>query len=184
MKFILLSLLLSSFASSSHAAVFDQLQLAKSTLSFVSKQMNVPVEGKFSKFSAQLHFDPDKLDTSQVKIEIRPDSIDAGGQEANEIAKGKGWFHVSAFPTAQFIASQIKVLKDNRYEVSGHLTIKGITHPVVAPFTFQQTGKTAELSGSFVIKRLDFGIGDGVWSDVDVVANEVKIDFKFIVLAE
>lgn len=151
----------------------------KSTITFVSKQMNVPVEGKFGKFSAQLAFDPAQPSQGRVQVEVHLASIDTGSEEANDEVKSKGWFDVKNHPTARFVSSSVKSLGASRYEVAGKLTIKGRSKDVSSPFTYRSAGPGGIFEGAFVLKRLDYGIGEGAWSDTDTVANEVQIKFRF-----
>ncbi len=174
---IALSLLL--FASA-QAAEFSAVQADKSAISFITKQMNVPVEGVFRKFTAQIRIDPAKAEAGQARIEIDLAGIDAGSAEANEEVKGKNWFNVREFPQAGFISGSVKALGGGRFEASGRMTIKGRTQDVRAPFTLKQEKGVLILDGSFPLKRLDYGIGSGVWSDTAVVADEVQVRFHFV----
>lgn len=162
---------------------FNQVALDKSRVSFVSKQMNVPVEGGFKKFSAQVAFDPAKAEAGKAQVEIDTASIDTGSQEANDEVVSKNWFNVKAYPTAKFVSTGVKPLGNNRYEVAGKLTIKDTTRDVVAPVTFKPEGGNANFEGAITIKRLDYKIGEGVWSDTDTVADEVQVRFKLLVTA-
>ena len=123
MKRIILALVL-SVPFFPHAAEFSMLQLDKSKIIFVSKQMNVPVEGVFGKFSADVRINPAKAETGKAQLEIDLASIDAGNAEANDEVKGKNWFDVLTYPKASFVASSVKSLGGNKYEASGKLTIK------------------------------------------------------------
>jgi polyisoprenoid-binding protein YceI len=151
---------------------------AKSEIRFVTKQMNVPVEGKFRTFSAQFDFDPAKLAASKAQIEVELGSIDTGSSEADAEVKGKAWFNLPVFPTAKFVSTGLKSLGGARYEAAGKLTIKGKTLDVTAPFTVKQEGGATVFEGGFTLLRLQFGIGEGPWSDTETVANEVQVRFK------
>jgi len=63
------------------------------------------------------------------------------------------------------------------------MSIKGRTQTVTAPFTLNQQGSNAIVDGAFVLKRADFAIGEGSWSDFGTVANEIQIKFHFIAAA-
>jgi len=166
-----------------HAAEFNQVQLDKSQIAFVFKQMGVAVDGRFPKFNAQIAFDPAKPEAGRTQIEIDLAAIDAGSAEANDEAKTKNWFHIQQFPKASFVSSSVKALGGNRYEAAGKLNIKGKARDVVAPFTFKPEGSGGTFEGSFVLKRLEFGIGSGPWGDTETVADEVQVKFKFLVAA-
>lgn len=170
-------------ASGAQAVEFSSVQAEKSTLTFVSKQMGVAVDGRFRKFAASLAFDPAKPTQGSARLELDMSSIDAGSKDANDEVVGKAWFNVKAFPTATFVSSSVKALGGDRYEVAGKLTIKGRTQDVTAPFTFRQDGAAGVFDGYFVLKRLDFAIGDGAWSDTSAVANEVQIKFHVVAAA-
>ena len=94
--------------------------------------------------------------------------------------KKRAWFDTKTYPTARFVSESVKALGGNRYEVAGKMTIKGKTNPVVAPFTFKQDGANGLFEGMFPIKRLQYGIGDGIWSDPETVADDVQIKFRFV----
>ncbi|OIR01634.1 protein YceI [mine drainage metagenome] len=165
------------------ALEFKQVQTNDSAVTFGFKQMGVPLDGKFNKFSAQLSFDPARLGKAQARIEIDLSSIDTGSAEGNEEVVGKKWFNVKDYPTASFVSTGIKALGGNRYQALGKLSIKGRTQDVAAPVTFQSDGKRGIFEGEFEIKRLDYAIGEGEWTDVSSVANEIQIKFHVVVNA-
>ena len=173
----ILSLLSSSFA---YGAELSAVQLDQSSIAFVSRQMNVPVEGAFKKFSAQINIDPARPEAGRARIEIDLASIDAGSTEANDEVKSKSWFNTREFPKASFVSSAVKALGDGRYEAIGKMTVKGKTLESRAPFTLKQEKGVLILDGAFPLKRLDYGIGSGVWSDTSVVADEVLVKFHFV----
>ena len=176
---IVLSLAVLSLAPLAQATEFNALQLDKSALSFVFKQMGVPVEGKFKKFAAQISFDPAKPAAAKAAMDLDLASIDAGSAEANDEVAGKNWFNTKAFPQARFVSTSIKALGGNRYEMTGKLSIKGRTQDIAAPFAFTAQGNSGVVDGGFVLKRADFAIGEGVWADFGTVANEIQIKFHF-----
>lgn len=166
------------------AAEIGQVLTEKSRVSFVSKQMGVPVDGEFKKFTAQLSFDPAKPEAGKAQIDIDMASVDAGSAEANEEVVSKNWFHVKQFPKAGFASTGVRPLGGGKYEVSGKLTMRDKTRDITAPFAMTTQGANSQFDGSFVIKRADFGIGQGVWADFDTVANEVEIRFRFVAAAK
>ncbi|MBZ0092712.1 MAG: YceI family protein [Sulfuricellaceae bacterium] len=168
------------FACSAQAAEFTQLQTDKSAVSFVYKQMNVPIDGRFKRFHGQISFDPAKPALARAEIDIELASIDAGSDEANDEVAGKLWFNTRAFPIARFVSTSIKPLGGNRFEVVGKMSIKGKTLDAKTPATFRQEGHSGVFAGSFVLRRADYGIGEGMWADFGTVANEVQIKFQLV----
>lgn len=155
----------------------------ENSMQFGYTQMGVPLEGQFNRFTAQLKFDPARLDTAQANIDIDIASIDTGSEEANEEVVGKQWFDAKTFPTASFVSTGMKALGGNRYETHGKLSIKGRTRDVVVPVAFNTVGTRGQFDGVLNIKRLDYAIGEGAWSDVGTVADEISIKFHFVVTA-
>ena len=172
-----------SLAPAAQAIEFNQMQLNKSSLSFVSKQMNVPVEGRFKSFRSKLSFDPAKPAAAKAELEIDLASIDAGSKDADDEVANKAWFDTRAFPVAKFVSTSVKPLGGNRYEVAGKMTIKGRTQDLTTPLTVTQQGNSATFEGSLVLKRADYAIGDGIWADFGTVANDVQIKFRLLATA-
>jgi polyisoprenoid-binding protein YceI len=156
----------------------QQVLPAQSEIGFVSKQMGVPVEGRFKQWTAQIAFDPKKPEAGKLAFAIQTGSASFGAAETDGEVVKADWFNVAKFPQASFASSTIKALGGGRFEVRGKLAIKGATQDVVVPVAVTQAGAASTASGSFTIKRLDFKIGEGDWADTSMVANEVLVKFK------
>jgi len=175
----LIALLTLLAAAGTGAAEYGTVQPAGSALTFVSRQMGVPVDGSFGKYTARISFDPAKPEAGQAQIEVDLASIDTGSSDANDEVRGKAWFNVHDFPTAKFVSSGVKALGGGHFQALGRMTIKGRSADLVAPFTARATGAAVVLEGSLPISRQQYGIGEGSWSDPTVVADEVQIRFRF-----
>jgi len=161
--------------------VFAQQALvpAQSEIVFTSRQMGVPVDGRFRKFDAQVAFDPKKPEAATIAMNIDLASVSLGVAETEaELAK-PGWFNTKAFPQATFQSSAIKAVGGGKFEVAGKLSIKGNVRDVLVPVTLTQAGGNTTAAGNFAIKRLEYKIGEGEWNDASLVADEVQIKFKF-----
>jgi polyisoprenoid-binding protein YceI len=156
------------------------VDLSKSTVIATTKQMNVPVDGKFRKFSAQLNFDPAKPTAGSANVSIDTGSYDLGADDYNKQAQGKEWFDSAAFPAATFVSSAIAPTGGNQYRITGKLTIKGKSQTVVVPVVIGSQGATQTFDGSLPIKRSQFDVGTGEWKDTSVVADEVVIKFHLV----
>lgn len=174
-----LGLVLSAQAQTKAPAAAQQKLLpAQSEIVFVSKQMGVPVEGRFKKFDAQISFDPAKPQASKIAFIVDTGSASLGVPESDAELPKAVWFNVAKFPQATFQSSAVKGLGGGKFEVAGKLSIKGNSHDVVVPVTMAQAGGTTTATGSFTIKRLVFKIGEGEWSDTSMVADDVQVKFK------
>ncbi|ANQ86037.1 YceI family protein [Azoarcus olearius] len=174
-----LGLLAASLALSTaaYAVEFTQVNAAASRVDFSYKQMGVGMDGRFGKADFQLAFDPARPEAGRAAIDIDLASIDTGSAEANAESAAKAWFDTARHPRASFRATRVKALGGNRFEAAGTLTIKGRSQEVTAPFTFNAQGNAGVFDGSFVLRRSDFGIGEGEWADPSIVANEILVKF-------
>ena len=71
-------------ATAATAAELTTVRAEQSSLTFVFRQMGVPVEGRFTRFSAQLRFDPSAPTAAEAVLELDLTSVDAGSAEAND----------------------------------------------------------------------------------------------------
>lgn len=183
MRHVTAAFLCSCLPAIAAAAEFSVVQTDKSSIAFVSKQMGAPSEGHFGKFSARIAFDPARPENGQAQIDVDLASINAGNADTNDEARGKPWFNTREFPTARFVSTGIRPLGGDRYETTGKMTIKGKTRDVVAPFTAKMGEGGIVIDGGIPILRLQYGIGEGAWADTATVADEVRVRFRFVVLA-
>ena len=176
-------LLIAAFALPALAQAPQKVAADKSYIRFVSKQMNVPVEGKFRKFDATVAFDPKKPEAAKAEFEVDLASIDLGSPEGETEAVRPLWFNTAAFPKAKFVAASVKSTGPNKFEATGALTIKGITQNITAPFTMTDAAGTRTVEGQFTLKRLQFRIGEKQWADTETVADDVLVRFRFVIPA-
>jgi polyisoprenoid-binding protein YceI len=157
-----------------------QVDVSKSSVVATSKQMNVPTDGKFNKFSAQIAFDPAKPAAGSANITIDTGSYDLGDDDYNKQVRGAEWFDAARFPTATFVSSAIAPAGGNKFNVTGKITIKGKSQTVTVPVTVTQSGATETFDGALPIKRTQFDVGTGEWKDTSIVADDVVIKFHIV----
>ena len=178
MKKILLASLL-GVALAAGAAVL-KTDPAKSSVSATFKQMNVPVESKFKRFTAAIVYDAAKPDSSKATVEVETGSLDMGDPEYDKEVAKKEWFNAAQYPKATFVSSSIKSAGAGKLNVTGKLTIKGRAQDVTFPVTVKTEGGKQVFDGAVPIKRLAFNIGEGEWKDTGMVADEVTIKFHVV----
>ena len=161
-----------------------QLLPAGSEITFVTRQMGVPVEGKFGKFSARIALDPRQPAGGSVGISIETGSARFDSVEVDAEVPKPTWLNVAKFPQATFQSSAIKATGPGRFEVAGQLGIKGALRDIVVPVQIVQAGgpgaPTSTATGTFTIKRLDFKVGEAEWADTSMLANDVQVRFKLV----
>jgi polyisoprenoid-binding protein YceI len=151
---------------------------ARSTVSAVFKQMNVPVESAFKKFSAAIDYDAAKPAQAKASVEIDTASLDVGDPDMNKEVAKKDWFNAAQFPKATFVSTSIKPAGPGKLTVSGKLSIKGKSTDVSFPLTVKTEAGKQVFEGALPIKRLTYNIGEGDWKDTSIVADDVIIKFR------
>jgi polyisoprenoid-binding protein YceI len=174
----LLALTVTALSFSSNALAQQKLIPAQSEISFVTKQMGVPLEGHFKKFDAQISFDIAKPDAAKIAFTVDSGSATLGAPESDAELPKAAWFNAAKFPQASFQSSSLKALGAGKYQVTGKLTIKGNTKDIDVTVALTQASGVTTATGQFVLKRLTYKIGDGEWADTSMVADDVQVKFK------
>lgn len=151
---------------------------AESSLAFVATQNGAPVKGKFEKFSGEINFDLNKLSECHVKIIVDMNSLSTSYDDLTSALRLSDWFNIKMFPEALFEASQFEKVGDKQYVAKGTLTIRDKSLPVALTFTADQpSDNKAIVTGQTTIKRTAFGVGQGEWSSLNEVKDDVTVNF-------
>lgn len=177
------ALLLAFLAHSAYTVEYTGIDPAASKLAFTYTEMGVNLDGSFARYTAKLAFDPAQPQTARVAIDVQMTSVDAGAEEATTEVAGTAWFDTAHHPLAHFESTGVKLLAPGRYQLSGNLMIKGRTHAIVVPVSYQAQGVRGVLSGEFIFNRSDYGVGEGEWADTSIVANAVRVRFNLTLTA-
>ncbi len=134
--------------------------------------------GKFAQATGTLVLDEAKPAASTVNVTIDMTKLVTGIDKFNEHLKSKDFLDVAQFPTAQFVSKTVKVTGQNTADITGDLTLHGVTKPVTLKTTLNKIGpsvmtkvKTAGFAATTTLKRSEFGIS----SYVPGVSDEVVL---------
>jgi polyisoprenoid-binding protein YceI len=179
---ILAALLSAQCLSTASAAdaVSWKLDPAKSRLGFSGTQTGAKFEGKFTRYGADIIFDPDHLDASHITVTVDLASAATGDTQRDTALPGKDWFDIAEFPQAKFDTTAIRKQRATAYEAVGNLTLRGVTKPLTLPFTLQIDGATAHAIGHARLVRTVFGIGQGPWATGQWVALDVDVNLDIV----
>lgn len=161
------------------AVEYKDVNARASTLSFTYQQMGSRAYGTFRKFEAKLDFDTDNPGAAHAALTIELNSIDAGSSDANTELQKPAWFDTATYPVATFESTSIKALGNNRYTITGKLSLRGLTREVSVPVLLKSESAIGIFEGQLVLKRDDFKIGEGELAD-SVVSNEINIRFRMV----
>ena len=144
------------------------------------------VRGRFHTVAADLNMDESDLTQSTIEVEIAANSIDTRSEQRDQHLRSADFFDAENHPTISFTSASIERLSDDRYRVSGDLTIRGTTRRVVldtvvrGPEKDPWGGERLGVTASTKIDRRDFGL---TWNQALetgglAVAHEVKINIE------
>ena len=178
--------------SSATASSTWNIDPAHSAAEFKVRHMMISyVKGKFSGLSGVLKLDESDYTRSTVDVSIPAASVSTVDDKLDAHLKNEDFFDVEKFPTLTFTSTGIRSTGGQDYEVTGDLTIRGVTNPVTLsvnelsePSKDPWGNLRIGLSGSTKVNRKDFGL---VWNATlelggVLVGDEVTItlDVQFI----
>jgi polyisoprenoid-binding protein YceI len=153
-----------------------------SSVVFRIKHFNVGyIHGRFNQIAGTVTFDPNNPDKASFDLQVKADSIDTNNTARDKHLKGPDFFNVQEFPSITFKSKQVRPVSDRMYEVTGDLTLHGVTQPVTAKLEYVGTGKDPRgterigFETTFTIRRSEFGM-KGMLGDI---GDEVRITAAF-----
>jgi polyisoprenoid-binding protein YceI len=180
-------------ASPALAADTYQFDKAHTTVGFQVRHIVTNVGGKFQDFSGTIRVDRARPESSSVEFTIQAASINTNEPKRDEHLKSPDFFDVANQPTITFKSTSVKATGKDAYEVTGNLTMRGVTKQITLPVTFLGEAKDPwgnEKMGfetATTLNRKDYGInwnkaldqggflvGDDVKVEISVEANKVK----------
>jgi polyisoprenoid-binding protein YceI len=166
---------------------------AHSVAEFAVKHMMVStVKGRFQTIRGDIQIDETNPSNSRVEAEIETASVDTGQEQRDAHLRSEDFFESEQFPLMTFRSTGVERVDDDAWKVSGDLTIRDVTRPVVLDTEFEGQirdafGKQrAAFTATTAINRKDFGLN---WNGVIeaggvVVQDKVKITLHIAALQQ
>jgi polyisoprenoid-binding protein YceI len=107
---------------------------------------------------------------------VEVSSVDTGDKDRDNTLRSADLFDATRFPRARFSSTSISRLDATHFQAVGQLTLRDVTRPLTVAFSLSPTAPHA-MTGTVVIRRLDFGVGQGDWKNTEWVGNEVPVSF-------
>jgi polyisoprenoid-binding protein YceI len=158
-----------------------------SEASFQVRHLLSQVRGRFDDFEATINIDPKNAAASSVAFTIKAASINTGVSDRDDHLRTADFFDAAKYPEITFVSTSIKPgAKKNVYDVTGNLTMRGVTKTITIPVSFLGFAKDpwgndkAGFALQTTLNRKDYGInwnkaldsgGVLVGEDVDVAIN-------------
>ncbi|MGM8933283.1 YceI family protein [Pseudomonas neustonica] len=135
------------------------------------------VYGRFNDFSGNFSWDADKPESSAVNVSINTDSVDSNHAERDKHLRSDDFLNVAEHPTATFESTGVEMTGDDTANITGNLTLNGVTKPVVLDAKFIGEGDDpwggyrAGFSGTTTLTLKDFDIS----RDLGPAAQDVEL---------
>ena len=169
-----------------------EIDKAHSEAVFQVRHLLTKVRGRFSEFSGAIALDEAQPERSSVNVTIQAASIDTNEPARDEHLRSGDFFLVAEHPTLTFSSTKVTPRGDDQLEVTGDLTIRGVTKQVVVPVT--RLGKARDPWGKerlgfeaeFTINRKDFGL---LWNAAletggFLVGDDVRVSLSIQAVAQ
>lgn len=136
-----------------------------SNLGFVARHaMVTKVRGNFSDVAGSLTLDVADPSKSSAEVTIQVTSVDTRNAQRDEHLRTNDFFDAAHYPTITFTSTDVKATGDDTFDVTGDLTIRGVTKPVTVAWTY--TGAATDpfgnervgFEGTTTVNRTDFGL--------------------------
>jgi polyisoprenoid-binding protein YceI len=149
--------------------------------------MITTVKGRFKDFDVTLELNEDDITKSSVTVSISAASIDTGVLDRDNHLRSADFLYVDAYPTITFVSRYIRQAGDNRYLVTGDLTIRGVTREITLDATFDGRGydpfgnEKVSFTATTTLSRKDFGLTWNVALETGgmLVSDAVKVEIDF-----
>jgi polyisoprenoid-binding protein YceI len=141
-----------------------EIDPAHSEATFQVRHLITRVRGSFADFGGTIELDAEHPERSSVSVTIQAASITTRQPDRDAHLRSADFFDVERFPTLTFVSTSIAPRGDNRYDVTGTLTIRGVSKTITLPVTHLGTAKDpwgvekAAFETSVRINRKDFGL--------------------------
>ena len=160
-----------------------QLDPLHTQVEFAAKHLGMmTVRGHFADVTSTADIDPDHLERMRVEVTIQAASIKTHNQIRDNDLRSSNFLETDAFPVITFTSTQVEAAGEDRYIVTGDLTIKGNTRPValqmtkLGEFNDPRMGHRIGYSGQATINRKDFGMSFNAMLDGRfVVSDDINI---------
>ncbi|WP_258832428.1 YceI family protein [Peribacillus frigoritolerans] len=136
-----------------------------SAIEFSVKHMMIAkVKGSFNKFEASILANPSDLTTAEIDFTVDVASIDTRNTDRDNHLRSADFFDVEKNPTLTFKSTKIVKTDEDEYDVTGNVTLNGVTQEETFSITFEGQGKDpwgnekAGFSGKGKVKRSDYGL--------------------------
>ena len=169
---------LGSLSAAPAAAQGWAINKDKSRITFEIDAGGQPVIGEFQQFEAEIRFDPEHLDITEISAAIDINTISTGQSETDNALRSKEWFDAQTFPAVGLKVQSVNPgAADRQFVLEGQLIVKGRMQPITLPFNLAIDLGEATVTGETVVDRQKFGVGPGSSAPGTPIGDQVRVKF-------
>jgi polyisoprenoid-binding protein YceI len=154
---------------------------ATSKVTWTGAKITGKHEGGFGIFGGIVEFVDNDVTKSRVRAEIDMNSIFCDSEKLTGHLKSPDFFAVEQFPQTKFTSTGIKLITEGQYEITGDLTLHGVSKSISFPAKITAGGDELTVMAEFAINRKDFGIVYPGKPD-DLIADNVALNLQISAL--
>jgi len=130
----------------------------------VSHMVISSVDGKFKDFDGTITTEGNEWTNADVVFTAKVNSIDTDNEDRDKHLRSEDFFYAEKYPEMTFVSKSIEKVGDNKYKMTGDLTIRGITKEIVLDVTHNGTvtdpwsNVRAGFSIDGTVNRFDYGL--------------------------
>jgi polyisoprenoid-binding protein YceI len=119
------------------------------------------VTGVFRESEGEIHYDPDRPEASSVQWRVRVASVLTDAPDRDSSLQQREYFDAARHPFLEFSSQTVRRVDEGRLEVSGRITMRGVTRPIAFVVRCASGGPLPRFETDFTVDRYDFGIAGG-----------------------
>jgi polyisoprenoid-binding protein YceI len=163
------------------------LDPAHTRIGFVARHaMVTKVRGAFNEFEGTATLDGANPASSSAQVTISTASIDTRNAQRDGHLRSNDFLAMDEYPQITFVSTGARQVDDSTFELTGDLTIKGVTNPITIPFSFEGAAKDpfgnlrVGFEGAVTINRKDYGITWNAALETGgvLVSDKVTLEFE------
>jgi polyisoprenoid-binding protein YceI len=155
---------------------------AHSAVGFRVRHLGITwVNGQFKQWTADVNYDPNNPEAASVVARIQTASVDTDNERRDNDLRSSNYLAVDSFPEMTFVSKKVERAGEGRLRITGDLTVRGVTRPVVLDTEVggvltTPRGRRTAFSATTTIKRQDYGVTlNRLMEGAQVVGDDVKI---------
>ena len=153
------------------------LDAERTRIGFVARhRMGTRVRGRFAVFEGVVRLDGDDPSASSARLTIQADTVDTGNKQRDD-QLSRTFLAAATYPAVSFVSTKVEQTGATTFDVTGDLTMRGVTHPVTVPFELIEADGDVTFKATRTINRMQWQVNWNALTTV-MVSPDVILDLQ------